>query len=179
MAGHFKKKVLHVGAAIHPIEAHTPNANLTEQVICELKRLYRTSMLVTNSPECLWDLCLQYVAAVRSHTALSICDLEGKVPATQLTGNTADISHMAVFGWYNWVWFLLPEKVNMERRSLGRYSGPSTDVGDALCTRIIMAEGKFVNRTLVFPPSCEDARSKAAQKRQQDFEFSLKDALGS
>ena len=71
--------------------------------------------MATNSPECLWDLCLQYVAAIRSHIALSICELEGKVPATRLTGDTADISHLAEFGWYDWVWYLSPEDVKMER----------------------------------------------------------------
>jgi hypothetical protein len=118
-AGHFKKKVLRVGTSIHPIEAHTPNANLAEHVIRELKRSYRRIMLATNSPECLWDLCLQYVAAVRSHTALSIRELEGEVPATRLTGDTADISHLAEFGWYDWVWYPSPEDIKMERKSLG------------------------------------------------------------
>ena len=80
-AGHFKKKAVRDGVAIHPIEVHTHNDNFAEHVIHELKRSYRRTMLAINSPECLWDLCLQYVAAVRRHTALSICDLEGKVPA--------------------------------------------------------------------------------------------------
>ena len=75
---------------------------------------------------------------------MSIRDHEGKVPATRLTRNTGDISHLAEFGWYDWVWFLSPEKENMECRLLGRYVGPSTNVGDALCARIIMAKGKFV-----------------------------------
>ena len=79
--GHFKKKALRVGAGIHPIEAHTPNAKLAEHVIRESKRSYRRMMLATNFPEFLWDLCLQYVVAVRSHMALFICDLEGKAPA--------------------------------------------------------------------------------------------------
>ena len=135
-------------------------------------------MLATNSPECLWDLCLQYVAAIRSHTALSIRELEGEVPATRLTGDTADISHLAEFGWYDWVWYLSPEDIKMERRSLGRYVGPSSDVGDALCARIITAKGKFVNRTSVFPLTNEDVRSEAVKKRQEEFELSLKDALG-
>jgi hypothetical protein len=29
----------------------------------------------------------------------------GQVPETIMTGNTADISHIAEFGWYNWVMF--------------------------------------------------------------------------
>ena len=70
-------------------------------------------MLAINSPECLWDLSLQHVAAVRSHTALSIHDIEGEVPSTRLTGYTADIFHLAEVRWFDWVWFLLPENENM------------------------------------------------------------------
>jgi hypothetical protein len=117
--GHFKKKVLRAGAALHPIEAYTPNSNLAEHVIRELKRSYRRMMLSKNSPECLWDLCLQYVAAVRSHTALAILELDGEVPATRLAGDTPDISHLAEFGWYDWVWFLSPEDIKMARKALG------------------------------------------------------------
>ncbi len=29
----------------------------------------------------------------------------GQVPETNMTGNTADISHIAEFGWYDWVMF--------------------------------------------------------------------------
>jgi hypothetical protein len=117
--GHFKRKVLRARAALHPIEAYTPNSNLAEHVIIELKRSYRRMMLSMNAPECLWDLCLQYVAAVRSRTALAIRDLDGEVPATRLTGDTLDISHLAEFGWYDWVWFLSPEDIKMERKALG------------------------------------------------------------
>jgi hypothetical protein len=176
--GNFKRKVLRVGAALHPIEAYTPNSNLAEHVIRELKRSYRRMMLSTNAPECLWDLCLQYAAAVRSHTALAIRDLDGEVPATKLTGDTPDISHLAEFGWYDWIWFLSPEDIKMERRALGRYVGPSTDIGDALCARILTDKGSFVSRTSVFPLTDEDHRSQIVQERKAAFEVSLKDKLG-
>ena len=177
--GWFKKKALRVGAAIHPIEAHTPNANLAEHGIRELKRTYRRMMLAKNSPECLWDLCLQYAAATRSHTALSIRELEGEVPATRLIGDTADISHLAEFGWYDWVWYLSPEDIKMERKSLGRYCGPSTDIGDALCARILTEKGRFVSRTSVFPLTEEEERSELVKERQKSYGLSLKEALGS
>ena len=176
--GWFRKKALRVGAAIHPIEAHTPNANLAEHGIRELKRTFRRMMLAKNSPECLWDLCLQYAAAVRSHTALTVRELEGEVPATRLLGDTADISHLAEFGWYDWVWYLSPEDIKMERKSLGRYVGPSTDIGDALCARILTEKGRFVSRTSVFPLTEEEQRSEAVKERQEQYELSLKEALG-
>jgi hypothetical protein len=109
--GDFKKKALLAGAAILPVEAYTKNANLAEDAIRELKRTYRRTMIATNSPEVLWDKCLVYLALVRCHTALSIRSLDGEVPMTRLTADTADISHIAEFGWYDWVWFNPQRKV--------------------------------------------------------------------
>ena len=176
--GWFKKKVLRASSSLHPIEPHTPNANLCEAVIGELKRAYRRAMLASNAPQCLWDLCLQYVAAVRSHTALSIKELEGEVPATILTGDTPDISHIVEFGWYDWCWYISPEDVTLLRKSLGRYVGPSTDVGDALCARILTEKGTLVNRTSVFPLTDEENRSEAVSIQKATFEITLKNSLG-
>jgi hypothetical protein len=152
------------------IEAYTPNSNLAEHVTRELKRSYRRVMLAAkNAPECLWDLCLQHVAAIRCHTVLSIRDLNGETPAAKMTGDTPDISHLAEFGWYDWVWYLSPEDIRMERRSLGRYVGHSSDIGDAICARILTSKGKFISRTSVFPLTSEEARSEPVMKRKQEY----------
>ena len=99
----FKKKCRKAQCPIHPIEAYTPNANIAEGVIRELKRHYRRVMLETAAPEVLWDYCLEWCALVRSHTALNIPKLNGRTPATMMTGDTSDISFLAEFGWYDWV----------------------------------------------------------------------------
>jgi hypothetical protein len=88
----------------------------------------------------------------------------------RLTGDTPDISHLAEFGWYDWVWFLSPEDVRMERRSRGRYVGHSSDIGDAICARILTEKGKFVSRTSVFPLTSEETRSDTIKDRQKQFE---------
>jgi Reverse transcriptase (RNA-dependent DNA polymerase) len=176
--GWFKRKVQRASSTLHPIEPYTPNANRCEDVIRELKRSYRRIMLDTNCPQCFWDLCLQYTATVRSHTALSIRELEGEVPHTVLTGDTPDISHIAEFGWYDWCWFISPEDVTLLRKSLGRYLGPSTDVGDALCSRVLTDKGTIVNRTSVFPLSDEERRSEQVVVQKQSYEDLLKVALG-
>ena len=176
--GEFRRKALKAQVTIKPVEAYTPNANIAEHGVRELKRAYRRTMIATNSPECLWDCCLEYLALVRSHTALSIRQLDGEVPQTLLTGDTADISHICEFGWYDYVWFISPEDVNMERKKLGRYCGPNFNVGDALCARILTSKGNFVNRTSVFPLSVSDENSDAVKQRKSDFELSLKQALG-
>lgn len=88
-------------------------------------------MLETKTPSCLWDFCIVYHSLIRRFTSLNIRDLQGEVPETALTGDTSDISFICEFGWYDWVWYETPKED--ERRRLGRYVGPSFDVGDALC----------------------------------------------
>ena len=101
--GQFRKKCRRAQCPLHPIEPYTPNANLVEGVIRELKRHYRRVMTETGAPEVLWDYCLEWCAHVRSNLALNIGKLDGQTPATMMTGDTADISHIAEFGWC-WMW---------------------------------------------------------------------------
>ena len=130
--GQFRKKCRRAQCPLHPIEPYTPNANLVEGVIRELKRHYRRVMTETGAPEVLWDYCLEWCAHVRSNLALNIRKLDGQTPATMMTGDTADISHIAEFGWYDWVWYMdiegkpgqeATQQRSMQRKRLGRYLG--------------------------------------------------------
>jgi hypothetical protein len=70
----------------------------TEGCIRELKRGSSRKMIKTGSPKCLWDHCLELEAYVCSCTSNYIYITAGQVPETTMTGNTADISHIAEFG---------------------------------------------------------------------------------
>ncbi len=71
----------------------------------------------------------------------------GQVPETIMTGNTTDISHIAEFGWYNWVMFCdnKPSYRN-NKLILGHYLGPAIDTGLALTAKILKSYGVFVCR---------------------------------
>jgi hypothetical protein len=56
--------------------------------------------------------------------------------------------------------------------------GPSTDIGDALCARILTEKGTLVSQTSVFPLTDEEHRSQVAKERQAAIEVSLKEKLG-
>ncbi len=62
-------------------------------------------MLRTGSPKPLWDHSLELEAFVRSCTSSNFYMTAGQVPETIMTGNTADISHIAEFAWFDWVMF--------------------------------------------------------------------------
>ena len=155
----FKKKCRRAQCPIHPIEAYTPNANLAEAVIRELKRHYRRVMLETGAPEVLWDYFLEWCALIRSHTALNIHELGGQTPATKMTGDTSNISFLAEFGWYDWVWYDDPRskvrgqevtgEPSLDKKRLGRYLGPALNVGDKMCGTILTERSTRLQMQLI------------------------------
>ena len=62
-------------------------------------------MLKKGSPKRLWDHSIELADLVRSHTAHDVYMLEGEVPETMMTGQTADISNLCEYEWYEWVMF--------------------------------------------------------------------------
>ena len=56
-------------------------------------------------PERLLDYCAELQAKIRCHKVPDIPTLNGQVPKTVVTGNTADISELVEFVWYQWVYY--------------------------------------------------------------------------
>jgi hypothetical protein len=90
-------------ADCHPrvTEPYSPWQQAAEGCIRKLKSGSSQKMIKTGSPKCLWDHCLELEAYVRSCTSNDIYMTAGQVPETIITGNIANISHIAEFGWYN------------------------------------------------------------------------------
>ena len=174
--GEFRAKIQRAQATPKSVEAFTSNQCLAEDIIRELKNHYRRNMEYT--PEQLWDRCFVFTAKIRAHSALAIRELNGDVPTTLLTGDTADISHLAEFGWYQWVWYLSPEDSSMNTKSLGRYVGPSHDVGEALCAAVLTDKAKIVSRTSVFPLTVAEDCNDEIQIQKRKFTLSVKERIG-
>jgi hypothetical protein len=61
----------------------------------------------------------------------------GQVPETIMTGNTADISHIAEFVWHDWVMFRNNELSFTDNKFvLGRYLGPAIGTVLAVAAKI-------------------------------------------
>ena len=57
----------------------------------------------------------------------------------------SDISHVCEFSWYLWVIFCDdPVQYTADNLVLGRYFGPARDLGPAMNSKILKANGKFV-----------------------------------
>ena len=169
----FRKVAHKYGCRIKPVEAWTPNQNLAEANIRELKRLYRREMRRSNAPAVLWDHCLMLMAERRSHTSFG-SNVNGP-PIQQLTGDTPDISHLVEHRWFDFVWYSNP---GFEGRKLGRWLGPSHTVGQAMCAKVLTEKGKIVHRTSVWPINRDLQMDDAHKAQQTTYMENLQAALG-
>jgi hypothetical protein len=134
-------------------------------------------MRTTKAPHVLWARCIYLMAEIRSHTALEILELAGDTPYTRLTGDTSDISHLCKFGWFDHIWYRNPLS-KLDNRKLRRYLGPSHDVGQAMCSRILTKNGTEINQTTIVPLSTADLNDETVMLKIKDFDNKLRDALG-
>ena len=83
-------------------------------------------MIKANSPKKLWDDCIELEMEIRSCTANNVFELKSEGPKTVMKGETANITHLHEFGWYDWVYFrdnavTYPN----DKWVLGRWLGPA------------------------------------------------------
>ena len=104
-------------------------------------------MIKTGSPKKLWDHCIKLMAMIRSCLTNSVYMTAGQVPETIMNGETADISQICQFGWFDWrVMYHDPTKFPDDKAVLGQYLGPAMDVGSMLTAMILLPNGQYVCR---------------------------------
>ena len=86
---------------------------------------------------------------LRSNTELDYHILDSEVPEMLMTGQTYDISHICEYAWFYWVMFHDGPHVSYPDNNivLGRYLGPTLDVGPAMCAKMLKRNGKVVPRS--------------------------------
>jgi hypothetical protein len=136
-------------------------------------------MIKTGSPKCLWDFCLELEAYVCSCTNNDIYMTAEQVPETIMTGNTTNISHIAEFGWCNWVMFHNNEPSYLDDKLIpGCYLGPAIDTGSALMVKILKTNGVFVCRSTLWHLTDEELSSSAQKHMRRKFDESIEHHLG-
>ena len=108
-------------------------SKIDQGFIREIKRGLSRQLIKTGYPKRLWDNCFELQALIRSYTDHSNYDLDNEHPKTHMTGQADNIRKICEYYWYQWVMFCdqcitytyLPV-------ILGRYFGPSIDVGSAM-----------------------------------------------
>ena len=102
-------------------------------------------MVRSGAPKHLWDHCLEREEYIRSHTANDIFSLNGQVPETVVSGETADISPFSPFKWYEWVMFRdTSVPFSNDQMVLGCDLGPTIDIGPTMTRKILKERGHLV-----------------------------------
>ncbi len=177
--GAFRRKAREADCNLKAIEPHTQKSNAAEGSIRELKRGISRKMCKSRCPKVLWDHCAEMEGLIRSHTALNIFSLDGEVPETYVTGQTADISEIAEFEWYQWIYFRdtamqLPES----KEVLGRYLGPSRDVGPAMAAKILKGNGQVMVRSTFRALTPDEEISPTKIQAREEYTVMVNSKLG-
>jgi len=177
--GDFRRKCREVGTHVRLTEPHTPWSNAAEGAIRELKKGLARKMVRKKSPKKLWDDCLELEAYIRSNIAHEIYGLKGEVPETIVSGETSDISAFAEYEWYQWIKFRVTS-VSFPEDSmvLGRYLGPSIDIGPAMTAKILKSNGQSVHRSTLRALTQDEIDDADEIKERESFDKSVQQIMG-
>ena len=150
--GTFRKKAREMGCHLRQTEPYSPWQNAAEGAIRELKRGAGRKMTSSRAPHKLWDHCLELEGYIRSHTALDLYELQGQVPETILSGQTADISPFVECKWYDFIrWYDIKAQFPQPKERYGRWLGPSLDIGPAMTAKILKENGQVIHLSTYRP----------------------------
>ena len=136
-------------------------------------------MAKMKTPSKLWDHCLELEGYIRSHTALDTYELQGEVPETILSGQTADISPFIECGWYDWVkWYDSTAKYPAPKEVLGCWLGPSIDIGPAMTSKILKSNGQILHLSTFRKLTDDEMQDKEELKKMEIFDSCIRRQLG-
>ncbi|KAL7523565.1 hypothetical protein ACHAXR_000992, partial [Thalassiosira sp. AJA248-18] len=96
-----------------------------------------------------------------------------------MKGETPDISHICEHAWYDWVMFRDgPAQFPEHDLVLGRYLGPTRDVGSMMTAKILKANGEIVPRSTYRALTPHELESDVHKQARQRFDTSAHEALG-
>ena len=144
-----RKFLNEVGTRLRVLERGTQWADLAERFIGLLKTGVRQDLRESNAPMVFWDYCLERRVQIMNLTARTTHRLKGLNPYTATTLESADISNIATFGWFDWVYCL--EDKGSSRHGfphglevLGRCLGPAKDHGNEMAQWVLKDTGHVV-----------------------------------
>ncbi len=142
-----KEFCVQIGTTLRVLETETQWANQAELYVGLLKEATRKDMGATGSPLVLWDYCMERRALIFQVTAKKLFQLNGTNPHTATFGTEADISHLCVFGWYEWVYYCNQSAAYpYQKECLGRCLGPAKNEGNIMAQWVLKENGRVVPR---------------------------------
>ena len=92
-------------------------------------------MIRKQVPARLWDYGMRWVSDIMSLTYTSAGDINGCVPLTRVTGETADISEYLDFGFYDYVWY--KDNAGLGPQLPGRWLSVAEHHGNLMCYYVL------------------------------------------
>ena len=177
--GEFRRKCRESGCHIRQVEPYSPWSNSAEVAIKALKLDTGRDLRLSQCPKVLWDDCLERRAYIKSFTTNNHYSLQGESPETLINGETPDISAFGEFGWYDWVKFRDTQVAYPEEKFvLGRYLGPSFDVGPAMTAKILKSNGEYFHSSTYRHLTQDEYKSPAEIKLREQFDTTVEAKLG-
>jgi hypothetical protein len=141
--GQFCMKAREANCQIKETEPHSPWQNAAESAIRETKCAAGRKMVASKCPQRIWDHCIELGAMIWSHTVLDSFELQGQVPETIVSLQTADISLFIEYAWFAWIIYYdrvvsFPDL----KEQLGQWLGPAIDLRPAMTAKILKANGQ-------------------------------------
>jgi hypothetical protein len=177
--GVFQKKMREADCWMKQTEPYSPWQNAAEGVILHLKQGAGRKMVKTQTPKKLWDDCLEMESMIRSNTAHDIYELGGEVPETIMSGETSDISQLCELGWYEWCKFRdVAAPFPQDKMKLGRYLGPSVDIGPAMTAKVLKSNGQVIHTSTYRSLTPDEIAQSEEIKSREDFDKRIAQKLG-
>ena len=177
--GEFRKKCRESGCHIKQVEPYSPWSNSCEVAIRQLKLASGRDLRQSHCPKVLWDDCLERQAYIRSFTANKDYTLQGECPETLINGETPDISAFGEYGWYDWVKFRDTQAPYPEEKYvLGRYLGPSFDVGPAMTAKVLTVKGTYHHTSTFRHLTQDELMGPEEIKLREHFDVAVEKKLG-
>lgn len=147
--------------------------NAAEASIRELKKSVIRITRKTGVPRRFWPYAAKWCTHVRQFTASDIPELNGVTPYEYVVGTTPDISPLALFDFYQPVYYRMPHvDFPYEKKLIGRWLGLAESSTDDMAYYILGASGRIITRKDVWALSQDDLATPDIVKQLETFDKS-------
>ena len=106
-------------------------------------------------------------------------ELNGQVPETIMKGQTADISNLTEYEWYDWIVYWKKTADYPEfKESYSRWLGPAIDIGYSMMAKILQENGHVIYTGTHWPLTQEEKDSHSEQRIQNDIDDNIHNKVG-
>ena len=158
---------------------YSPWQNAAEASIKEIKKGTRRKLRLTGAPRRTWSYAAKWVTDVRRFIANDHPSCDGRTGFENVTGSTPDISPLALFDFWEPVWYYMPvEKFPYEKKVIGRWLGIAHNCTDDMAYVILPESGIPMTRKDVWALSEDELKTPAVAAALASYDVAIKERIG-